>query len=120
MIAKKAYNIRLYPTKGLANFINKTIGGCKFAYNLCLKSKQYLWKNYHSDYTPKMGLLAQEYKELTNIDSQGLANTYMDLKKAYSNWFKSLKGKNKGQYKAPKFKDLKAHSGSYRNAMMRK
>lgn len=29
MIVKKAYNIRLYPNKGQANFINKTIGGCR-------------------------------------------------------------------------------------------
>ena len=120
MIVKKAYNIRLYPTKGQANFINKTIGGCKFAYNLCLKSKQDLWKYYHDDYEPKMALLAQEYDELKEIDSQGLANTYMDLKKAYSNWFNSLKGRTKQNSKAPKFKDLKAHSGSYRNAMIKK
>lgn len=120
MIVKKAYNIRLYPNKGQANFINKTIGGCKFAYNLCLKAKQYLWNNYHTDYNPKMGLLREEYKELSEIDSQGLSNAYMDLKQAYSNWFKSLKGQNRGQYKAPKFKDLKSHNGSYRNAMVNK
>lgn len=85
MIVKKAYNIRLYPNKGQANFINKTIDGCKFAYNLCLKSKQYLYKNYGISYDPKMALLAEEYQDqLGNIDSQGLCNTYQDLKKAYS------------------------------------
>ena len=63
MIVKKSYNIRLYPNKGQANFINKTIGGCKFAYNLCLKSKKYLYKNYGISYEPKMALLSEEYPE---------------------------------------------------------
>lgn len=121
MIVKKTYNIRLYPNKGQANFINKTIGGCKFAYNLCLKSKQYLYKNYGASYDPKMALLVEEYSEqLGNIDSQGLCNTYQDLKKAYTNWFNSLSGKNKCKQKAPKLKDLKSKSGSYRNAMIKK
>lgn len=121
MIVKKAYNIRLYPNKGQTNFINKTIGGCKFAYNLCLKSKQYLYKNYGISYEPKMALLIEEYNEqLGNIDSQGLCNTYQDLKKSYSNWFNSLFGKNKCKQKAPKLKDLTSKSGSYRNAMIKK
>lgn len=119
MIVKKAYNIRLYPNKGQANFINKTIGGCKFAYNLCLKSKQYLYENYGASYEPKMALLVKEYPEqLGNIDSQGLCNAYMDLRRSYSNWFNSLsKG---GNWKAPKLKDLKSKSGSYRNANIKK
>lgn len=121
MIVKKAYNIRLYPNKGQANFINKTIGGCKFAYNLCLKSKQYLYNNYGVSYDPKMALLVEEYPEqLEYIDSQGLCNTYQDLKKAYSNWFNSLSHKNKCKQKAPKLKDTKSKSGSYRNAMIKK
>ena len=121
MIVKKAYNIRLYPNKGQANFINKTIGGCKFAYNLCLKSKQHLYKNYGVSYEPKMALLVEEYPDqLAHIDSQGLCNTYQDLKKAYSNWFNSLSGKNKCKQKAPKLKDTKSKSGSYRNAMIKK
>ena len=121
MIVKKAYNIRLYPNKGQANFINKTIDGCKFAYNLCLKSKEYLYKNYGTTYEPKMALLVEEYpEELGNIDSQGLCNTYQDLKRAYSNWLNSLTGKNKCRQNAPKLKDLKSKSGSYRNAMIKK
>lgn len=121
MIVKKTYNIRLYPSKGQANFINKTIGGCKFAYNLCLKSKQYLYENYGASYEPKMALLVKEYPEqLGNIDSQGLCNAYMDLRRAYSNWFNSLSRKNKGNWKAPKLKDLKSKSGSYRNANIKK
>lgn len=121
MIVKKSYNIRLYPNKGQANFINKTIGGCKFAYNLCLKSKQYLYKNYGISYEPKMALLAEEYPEqLGNIDSQGLCNTYQDLKKAYSNWFNSLSSENKRKQRALKFKNTKTKAGSYRNAMIKK
>ena len=116
MILNKTYKIRLYPNKGQANFINKTIGGCKFAYNLCLKSKQYLYKNYGVSYEPKMSLLVEEYPDqLDNIDSQGLCNAYQDLKKAYTNWFK-----NTCKKKTPKLKDLKSKSGSYRNAMIKK
>ena len=116
MILNKTYKIRLYPNRGQANFINKTIGGCKFAYNLCLKSKQYLYKNYGVSYDPKMSLLVEEYPDqLDNIDSQGLCNAYQDLKKAYTNWFK-----NTFKQKEPKLKDLKSKSGSYRNAMIKK
>ena len=121
MIVKKAFNIRLYPNKGQANFINKTIGGCKLAYNVMLKSKQYLWKNYHTSYNPKIVQLVEDIGEpLENIDSQGLANTLMDLNKAYTNWFNSISKKNRCKQKAPKLKDLKSKSGSYRNAMCKK
>jgi len=68
-----------------------------------------------------MALLVEEYPDqLEHIDSQGLCNTYQDLKKAYSNWFNSLSGKNKCKQKAPKLKDTKSKSGSYRNAMIKK
>lgn len=121
MIVKKAFNIRLYPSKGQANFINKTIGGCKLAYNVMLQSKQYLWKNYHTTYNPKIAQLIEDIGEpLEYVDSQGLANTLMDLNKAYSNWFNSLSKKNDCKQKAPKFKNLKSKSGSYRNAMCKK
>ena len=121
MIVKKAFNIRLYPSKGQANFINKTIGGCKLAYNVMLKSKQYLWNNYHITYNPKIAQLIEDIGEpLEHVDSQGLANILMDLNKAYSNWFNSLSGKNKCKQKAPKFKDTKSRTGSYRNAMIKK
>lgn len=121
MIVKKSYNIRLYPNKGQANFINKTIGGCKFAYNLCLKTKQYLYKNYGASYEPKMALLVKEYPEqLGNIDSQALCNAYMDLRRAYSNWFNSLSKKGNYKQNLPKLKNLKYKSGSYRNANIKK
>ena len=121
MIVKKAFNIRLYPSKGQANFINKTIGGCKLAYNVMLKSKQYLWNNYHITYNPKIAQLIEDIGEpLEHVDSQGLVNTLMYLNKAYSNWFNSLSGKNKCNQKAPKFKDTKSRTGSYRNAMIKK
>ena len=121
MIVKKAFNIRLYPSKGQANFINKTIGGCKLAYNVMLKSKQYLWNNYHITYNPKIAQLIEDIGEpLEHVDSQGLVNTLMYLNKAYSNWFNSLSGKNKCKQKAPKFKDTKSRTGSYRNAMIKK
>lgn len=121
MIVKKAFNIRLYPNKGQANFINKTIGGCKLAYNVMLKSKQYLWKYYHTSYNPKIAQLVEDVGEpLEHVDSQGLANTLMDLNRAYSNWFNSLNKKNKCKQKAPKLKDTKSKSGSYRNAMIKK
>lgn len=121
MIIKKSFNIRLYPNKGQKNFINKTIGGCKFLYNLCLKSKQYLYKRYGITYNPKMSLLVEEYpKQLNNIDSQGICNTYQNLKQAYKNWFNALKKTNKCKQKAPKCKDLKSKAGSYRNAMIKK
>lgn len=44
----------------------------------------------------------------------------MDLRRAYSNWFNSLSGRNKCKQKAPKLKDLKSKSGSYRNPNIKK
>ena len=53
---------------------------------------------------------------MKKLDSQGLCNALMDLNDAYQKWFGTLKGKNNGKFKAPKFKK-KTHTGSYRNAM---
>ena len=114
MMVKKGIEIRLYPNKGQRNFINKMIGAVRVVYNTMLYRKEKYYEEHKESLNVLPTDLYTEYLWLKELDSQGFCNVYMDLNKAYNNWFNSLKGKNKGKFKAPKYKN-KSHSGSYKN-----
>lgn len=116
MIIKKAFNIRLYPTKKQANFFNKTFGCVRLVYNECLRQKIDYYKQTGKSYKPELKNIKKTYRFLKHADSQGLANSYMDLTKAYNNFFKTLNKTVKFGF--PKFKSKKSRA-SYRNAMMK-
>ena len=116
MIVKKAYNIRLYPSKQQENFFNKTFGCSRLLYNVCLGQIIDYYKKYKKSYSPKLKDIKLTYRFMKNADSQGLANSYMDLMKAFTNFFGSLKKNVK--YGFPKFKNKNCRK-SYRNAMMK-
>ena len=113
-MVKKGIEIRLYPNKGQRNFINKMIGAVRVVYNTMLYRKEKYYEEHKESLNVLPTDLYTEYLWLKELDSQGFCNVYMDLNKAYNNWFNSLKGKNKGKFKAPKYKN-KSHSGSYKN-----
>lgn len=116
MIVTRGIDIRLYPNKGQRNFINKMIGAIRVVYNASLYRKQRHYEETKTTLKMKPTDLYDEFPWMKELDSQGLCNAFMDLIGAYQKWFGTLKGKNKGKFKAPKFKK-KTHSGSYRNAM---
>ena len=116
MIVTRGIDIRLYPNKGQAVFINKMIGGVRVMYNSVLYRKQKYYSEHKESLKIKPTDLYDEFHWMRELDSQGLCNAFQDLNKAYTNWFNSMSKKTKQCSKEPKYK-AKSHSGSYRNAM---
>lgn len=116
MIVTRGIDVRLYPNKGQQNFINKMIGAVRVMYNASLYRRQKHYEETKTTLKMKPTDLYKEFPWMKELDSQGLCNAFMDLNGAYQKWFGSLKGNNKGKFKAPRFKK-KTHAGSYRNAM---
>ncbi|MCQ2209609.1 MAG: transposase [Paludibacteraceae bacterium] len=118
---KRAFEIRLYPTKAQQKLLNMTFGACRFVYNNVLGLRQ----SYFNDYGFKdkdldiMDMLKAFNPWLNEIGSQAICQSINDLNKAYKNWFNSLSKKTKQKTKYPKFKK-KSDKQSYRDCMMKK
>ena len=110
---KKGLEIRLYPSKEQRALINRTLGCSRFVYNHVLALKKELWDEYKLSFNPKLKSFKEEWKFLTKVPSQALANSYMDCLAAFNNFFNSIKKKTKQEAKFPKFqkKARKIHSG---------
>ena len=91
MIVTRGIDLRLYPNKGQANFINKMIGATRVVYNASLYRRQ----ENHASLKMKPTDLYAEFPWMRELDSQGLCNAFQDLNKAYTNWFNSLKKRTK-------------------------
>ena len=57
--------------------------------------KKELWEDYILTFNPKLKSFKEEWKFLTKVSSQALANSYMDCMTAFNNFFNSLNGKSK-------------------------
>ena len=110
-MAIKAFEIRLYPNTEQRVFFNKTFGCCRFVYNHCLWLKSSIYEETYLSFDPKLKSFKEEWPWLREADSQGLANAYLDMKKAYHNFFDKKTG-------YPNYK-RKTDKQSYRNAMMK-
>ena len=112
---KKGLEIRLYPSKEQRVLINRTLGCSRFVYNHVLGMKKELWEDYKLSFNPNLKSFKEEWKFLTKVPSQALANSYMDCLTAFNNFFNSLKGKTKSQQSFPKF-HKKGQKDSFRIA----
>ena len=99
----KGLEIRLYPSKEQRVLIDRTLGCSRFVYNKVLGMKKELWEDYKLSFNPNLKSFKEEWKFLTKVPSQALANSYMDCMTAYNNFFNSLRGKSKAKQKFPKF-----------------
>ena len=116
----KAYKIRLYPNNNQKVLIEKTFGCCRKMYNEMLAERKQVYEQlkddrnalYHYKYrTPAQ--IKQEFPYMNEVDSQAFNWVQMNLKVAYTNFFKSVSGVRKGgMIGFPKFKK-KTNSGSY-------
>lgn len=77
--------------------------------------KKELWEDYKLSFNPNLKSFKEEWKFLTKVPSQALANSYMDCLTAFNNFFNSLKGKTKSQQSFPKF-HKKGQKDSFRIA----
>ena len=112
---KKGLEIRLYPSKEQRVLIDRTLGCSRFVYNHILALKKELWEDYKLSFNPNLKSFKEEWKFLTKVPSQALANSYMDCLQAYNNFFNSLKGKSKSKQSFPKF-HKKGQKDSFRIA----
>ena len=112
---KKGLEVRLYPSKEQRVLINRTLGCSRFVYNRVLALKKELWENYRLSFNPNLKSFKEEWKFLTKVPSQALANSYMDCMAAFNNFFNSLKGNSKAEQKFPKF-HKKGQKDSFRIA----
>ncbi len=112
---KKGLEIRLYPSKEQRVLIDRTLGCSRFVYNHVLALKKELWEDYKLSFNPNLKSFKEEWKFLTKVPSQALANSYMDCMQAYNNWFVSLSGKSKAKHSYPKFHN-KGKKDSFRIA----
>ena len=112
---KKGLEIRLYPNKEQRVLIDRIFGCSRFVYNHVLAMKKELWEDYKLSFNPNLKSFKEEWKFLTKVPSQALANSYMDCMTAYNNWFNSLKGKSKAKQAFPKF-HKKGQKDSFRIA----
>ena len=116
----KAYKIRLYPNNKQKVLIEKTFGCCRKMYNEMLAERKLVYeelkdnreKLYHYKYrTPAQ--IKQEFPYMNEVDSQAFNWVLMNIKVAYTNFFKSVSGvRNGGMLGFPKFKK-KTNFGSY-------
>lgn len=107
----QGFKYRLYPTKGQAELIDKTIGCCRLIYNIALDLKQYCYKAYGVnlsayDLFNQLPEMKQGCEWLKEVDSQTLQQSILDMCDAYKNFFKGAG--------YPSFK-RKTNGGSFRN-----
>ena len=112
---KKGLEIRLYPSKEQRVLIDRTLGCTRFVYNHILALKKELWEDYKLSFNPKLKSFKEEWKFLTKVLSQALANSYMDCMTAFKNFFNSFKGKSISNNSFPKF-HKKGQKDSFRIA----
>ena len=112
---KKGLEIRLYPSKEQRVLIDRTLGCSRFVYNHVLGIKKELWEDYKLSFNPNLKSFKEEWKFLTKVPSQALANSYMDCMTAFNNFFNALTGKSKAKQKFPKF-HKKGQKDSFRIA----
>ena len=115
---KKGLELRLYPSKEQRVLIDRTLGCSRFVYNHVLSLKKELWEDYKLSFNPKLKSFKEEWKFLTKVSAQALANSYMDCMTAFNNFFNSIKGKSKAVQKFPKF-HKKGQKDSFRIAALK-
>lgn len=112
----KAYRVRLYPKQEQEVLLNKTFGCVRVVWNTLLakniKGYEESGKNWKQDYNTTV--VKKDFEFMSEASAGALQQKSRDLKEAYSQWFKSVTGKRKGNSLGfPKFK-RKGVKDSYR------
>lgn len=116
------YKFRIYPNKIQEEQIQKTFGCCRYVYNhyLALKKAKYEADKSNMNYygcAKDLTLLKKENEWLNEVDSQALWQSLRNLDKAFQNFFRRVKSKEKPGY--PKFKSKKNRHKSYRTTRIK-
>lgn len=95
----KAYRYRIYPNKQQEEYLSKVFGCVRFVWNKMLDEK--MNARNETGHIPQVtpAQYKEEYPWLYEVDSLALANTQLQLEKAFKNHFKDPK-----RFKKPSFK----------------
>lgn len=103
----KAYKFRLYPNNEQKVFFEKTFGCVRFIYNKMLADKIDYYKQESKMLYNGYAQYKIKFPWLKEVDSRALANSQMNLKRAYENFFRNP------STGFPKFKSKKTSRKSY-------
>ncbi|MEK5032349.1 IS200/IS605 family element RNA-guided endonuclease TnpB [Paenibacillus sp. FSL R7-0302] len=103
----KAYKYRIYPSHGQQHYFAKVFGCVRFIYNRMLADKIEHYKQTETMLRNTPAQYKKEFDWLKEVDSLALANTQLNLDKAYKNF---LRDKKTG---FPKFKSKKTNNHSF-------
>jgi transposase, IS605 OrfB family, central region len=98
----KAYKYRIYPNEEQKTTFAKTFGCVRLVWNLMLNEKLTAYNNKEKIPRTTPAKYKSEYPFLKEVDSLALANTQLNLEKAFKNYFKNPK-----HFRLPKFKKKK-------------
>jgi putative transposase len=98
----KAYKYSIYPTGTQKEFLAKTFGCSRLVWNLMLSEKLNAYNNKEKIPQTTPAKYKEQYPFLKEVDSLALANTQLQLEKAFRDHFK-----NKSHFGLPKFKKRK-------------
>ncbi|ETT77209.1 transposase [Paenibacillus sp. FSL R7-277] len=103
----KAYKYRIYPSHAQQHYFAKVFGCVRFIYNRMLADKIEHYKQTETMLRNTPAQYKKEFDWLKEVDSLALANTQLNLDKAYKNFFRDKKTG------FPKFKSKKTNNHSF-------
>ena len=134
----KSLKLRLYPNQEQITLINKTFGCCRQIFNNRLQEKQEfyidnilsipkeerkikskeIWKQFKPSTEKEM---KQKFPYMKEVSDRALQSARQNCEAAFSNFFKSLKGKRKGKKVGyPQYKSKKETHQSYQEMAIHK
>ena len=87
----KAFKFRLEPNQQQRVLINKTLGCTRFLYNRMLDEKQVKYKSKDKSKNKTEKQYKEEFSFLKEVDSIALQQSRINLKEAFTNYFRELK-----------------------------
>jgi len=100
--------VRLYPTPGQAELMEKTFGCCRWLWNKMLADVQEFYAATDEHYIPTPARYKNEAPFLREVDSQPLCTVHQNLRKAFLDYFRAPK-----KFGCPQFKTKKARRDSF-------
>ena len=102
----KAFKFRIYPNKIQKELINRTFGCSRFVFNQILGKAKEIYEIEKKNKIITPASLKKEFEFLKEVDSLALANAQLNVKTAFTNFFRK-------NTKFPKFKSKKNTRRSY-------
>lgn len=107
-LCQRATKVRIYPTLEQRILLAKTFGCCRFIWNQMLSDEEKFYSETDNHFIPTPAKYKAAYPFLREVDSLALANVQLDLKGAFSQFFKDSK-----TFGHPDFKSKKKCRKSY-------